>query len=154
MATDLVLVLVFAASVSSYAILRGGMPERYCAAIMGTGILIDRFYPMLFDERGFHELSTSRLTFDVLQFAGYLWVALLANRTWPLWMAAAQLLCIVGSTSVLIVQEGDKQAYWALTQLPIFIQLLALGFGAFAHTCRVRRVGDYNCWSPKYIRAV
>ena len=148
MSVDFAIVLVLAAAVTLPAIGRGGRPERYAAAILIVGILFDRTYSILFVERGFREFSSSRLVSDMLQFAGYLWIALAANRIWPLFVAAAQLVCLTGSIAVLVDRHGMMLAYWSLTQLPIFVQMIALAWGTNAHRRRLRKHGPYRCWSP------
>jgi hypothetical protein len=73
-------------------------------------------------------------------------LALRANRMWPLWAAAAQLICVSGHVAVFVSPEGMRRAYWALTQLPQYIQLIALVLGAVAHARRFDRIGPYRSW--------
>jgi len=60
--------------------------------------------------------------------------------------AAAQLICYSGHIAVFIQPHGMRRAYWAMTQLPPFIQLVALLLGAAAHARRARRWGEYRSW--------
>ena len=39
-----------------------------------------------------------------------------------------------------------RRAYWAMTQLPQYIQLTALLAGAWAHARRERLIGPYRSW--------
>jgi len=149
MPIDRALVLVLVASVTLFAVARGGRPERLCATVLVLGILADRLYPVMIGERDFNHFATSRMVFDLLQFAAYLGISLFANRVWPLWLSAAQLVALTGSIAALVIPDGINLAYWALTQLPLFIQVIALFVGTFAHWRRVRRIGNYNCWSPE-----
>ncbi|MCB2067940.1 MAG: hypothetical protein KDE15_15020 [Erythrobacter sp.] len=149
MPTDRAIVYVLAAAITLFAVIRGGSPERYCAAIIVAGILADRIYPLIAGERDFVHFASSRLIFDLMQFASFMAVALFANRIWPLWLSAAQLVAITGSLAFFAVVDGFNLAYWALTQLPLFVQLVALAIGTFAHHRRTVRIGRYNCWSPR-----
>ena len=65
---------------------------------------------------------------------------------WPLWAAAAQLICVAGHAAVLISPEGMRRAYWAMTQVPPYIQLTALFLGAVWHARRFERIGPYRSW--------
>ncbi len=78
----------------------------------------------------------------------FLVVALRANRMYPLGIASAQLVAVIGNVAAILVPNGWTQAYWAMTQLPIILQLSFLAFGTVAHRRRVAVVGDYNEWSP------
>jgi uncharacterized membrane protein len=80
------------------------------------------------------------------ELAAIVWLALNANRTWPLWAAAAQVICVSGHIALLIEPHGMRRAYWAMTQLPQYIQLGALLLGATAHARRVRLMGRYRSW--------
>lgn len=151
MAADVALMMVMIASIALFAMRRGGAPERCCAAIIAFETILDFLYGALLGERGFAEPSFSRFAIDLIAFVGFVWVALRANRVWPLWVAAAQLVVLTGSTAVLVKNQGHQQAYWALTQLPIVFQLTALGVGTLVHAQRLRRIGPYNGWSPRTI---
>jgi uncharacterized membrane protein len=70
----------------------------------------------------------------------------MANRTWPLWAAAFQVVAMSGHLAVALHPEGMRRAYWAITQLPQYGQLAALLIGAAAHARRVRTVGAYRSW--------
>ena len=70
-----------------------------------------------------------------------------ANRIWPLWAAAAQLMTFSGHIVVADrARAGCNRAYWAMTQLPPYIQLFALVCGAAFHARRFRRIGHYRSW--------
>lgn len=137
------------ASLALYAAMRGDEPERIVAAFVVFGVVADRFGHMFLEYGDFLRFSGSRLALDCIQLVGFMFVALRANRVWPLWIAAAQLVAIMGSLAPLAYTTGHTHAYWAMTQLPIFVHLIALGLGVLFHSRRLRRVGPYNAWSPK-----
>ncbi|MFB0611005.1 hypothetical protein [Aurantiacibacter poecillastricola] len=148
MSTDFAILLLLLAPVCAYAFLKGGKPEQYCALVIIAGTAFDRLYPWIFGPRGFHEFSLSRLLTETVLLLVFTSIALRANRNWPLIVAAAQLVAVAGSFAPLAVRGGYDQAYWALTQLPLVIQLLALSAGTCLHSLRDARVGPYNDWSP------
>jgi hypothetical protein len=140
----LVLLVVCVAAWLGYR--RGGPPERLAAKIIVAWIVADAIYHLLFGPSGFEKVDPVHVVLDGAELAAILWLALNANRTWPLWAAAAQVICVLGHISALISPEGMRRAYWAMTQLPQYVQLIALLVGATAHARRVRLMGRYRSW--------
>lgn len=125
---------------------RGGPPEKLAAGVITTWFVIDIAYHVVFGPSGFASVDPVHLVLDGAELIAIFWLALSANRMWPLWAAAAQLICYTGHVAAFIEPGGMRRAYWAMTQLPPFIQLLALVLGARAHARRERRVGPYRSW--------
>ncbi len=136
---------LFAAS-SGYALWRGGPPERIAAKIVIVWILTDVGYHLLFGPSGFVFVDPAHLVIDGAELVAIVWLALRANRVWPVWAAAAQVMTFLGHLVVLAGQSGINYAYWAMTQLPPYIQLTALLLGAVAHARRFERIGPYRSW--------
>src|SRR6478735_1773010 len=131
MATEVILALALFCAAGFFAVARGGPPERLAAVIIVCWILAD---------------VAVHLVFDGGELVAIVWLALRANRRWPLWAAAAQLICFSGHMAVLISPEGMRRAYWAMTQLPPYIQLTSLLLGAVWHARRFERIGPYRSW--------
>ncbi len=144
MALEVVLVLSVVFAAAFVAVARGGPPERLAAAIIVGWILSDASYHLAFGPSGFERVDPVHLVLDGGELVAIVWLALRANRMWPLWAAAAQLICVSGHMAVLVSPEGMRRAYWALTQLPQYIQLIALVLGAVAHAKRFERIGPYR----------
>jgi uncharacterized membrane protein len=125
---------------------KGAAPERLAAAIIGTWMGVDVSYHMLFGPSGFDRVDPVHLILDTVVLVAITTIALRANRIWPLWAAAAQLICVTGHLAIVVQPEGIRRAYWAMTQIPPFIQLFALLLGAAAHSRRKRRWGPYRSW--------
>jgi hypothetical protein len=124
----------------------GGTPERLAAAIMAAWLLSDWVYHQLFGPSGFATVDPVHVVLDGAALLALSTLALRANRMWPLWAAAAQLICVSGHVAASIEPGGMRRAYWAMTQIPQYIQLIALVLGAVAHARRQRRVGQYRSW--------
>lgn len=78
---------------SLYAIVRGGAPER----AVGVMLLLAGFATLaipITQLNPYWTVEWNRLSIDVALFLGLTAVALRANRFWPLWVAALQLLTI------------------------------------------------------------
>jgi hypothetical protein len=125
---------------------RGGPPERFATAIIVTWIAADASYHLMFGPSGFDRVDPVHLVLDGAMLGAIVWLALRANRVWPLFAAAAQLMCFSSHIAVMITPEGARRAYWAMSQLPQYIQLTALLAGAAAHARRERLIGPYRSW--------
>jgi hypothetical protein len=139
----LALTMVFVAAY--VAVARGGPPERLAAGIIVCWIMADAAYHLAFGPSGFARVDPVHLVLDGVELVAIVWLALRANRMWPMWAAAAQLICVSGHMA-LFIEPGMQRAYWAMTQLPQYIQLTALVLGAVAHARRFERIGPYRSW--------
>jgi len=139
-----ILVIMLGGSLVGY--LRGGAPERMAAIIISVWIGIDAVNVTLFGSSNFDGADPFEVVLDSSELVAMGWLALRANRMWPLWAAAAQLICVSGHAAAIIEPGGMRRAYWAMTQLPQYIQLTALLLGAAAHARRERQVGPYRSW--------
>lgn len=146
MPIEVIFTLALFATGGLYAFWLGGPPERFAAKVVVVWILVDVTYHLMFGPSGFVSVDPAHLVIDGAELAAILWLALQANRLWPLWAAAAQLITFVGHIVVMIESGGMRRAYWAITQLPPYIQLFALVCGAAFHARRFRRIGHYRSW--------
>jgi hypothetical protein len=147
MPVDVILVLGLSAGVIGLAFWRGGKPEMAGAAIVTLGWLADFLNILWGGPSDFSSFSISRFLIDLAEFSLILALALYANRVWPMFAAAAQLVAIAGSLAVWASGgEGMQVAYWAVTQLPLFGHLAALALGTFFHTRRRGIIGPYRDW--------
>jgi hypothetical protein len=125
---------------------RGGPPEWAAWAIIASWILADVAYHLVFGPSTFNKVDPVHVILDSAELVAITWVALRANRMWPLWAAAAQVICVSGHVAALIEPGGMTRAYWAMTQLPQYIQLTALLLGTASHLRRKRQWGEYRSW--------
>ncbi|WP_440978199.1 hypothetical protein ACQHGV_10825 [Sphingomonas pseudosanguinis] len=129
-----------------YAMICGGRPERWTAIMLFFASVATLLLP--FDpSTSFRTVEKLELLIDLSLMAGLVTVALLANRFWPLWLAALHLLAIGihgvrGFDTALVpwmyAAAGGKLAY------PM-IGLLAAG--VLRHRMRVARYGHDPDWS-------
>lgn len=138
------LLIVLAAVVVAFRL--GGSPERIAAAIIVAWVATDVCYHLLSGPSDFDRVDPVHVVLDSWELIAITWLALRANRLWPLFAAAAQLICVLGHVAIVLQPEGLRRAYWAMTQLPPFLQLLALVLGGLAHARRARRIGTYRDW--------
>jgi hypothetical protein len=150
MPVDVILVLGLSASVIGFAFWRGGKPEMLGAVIVALNLCIDPVVRAWAGQWDFSAFSTSRFLVDLVEFGLLFSLALHANRVWPIFSAASQLVAVAGSLAVLKSGGGMQVAYWAVTQLPLFGQLAALAFGTYFHLRRREVIGPYRDWRVAY----
>jgi len=137
-------ILMFASV--AYASWCGSIPERQGAAIIAAWYLADPSYHAIFGPPQFRFVDPSHVVMDTAETLALGYVALRANRMWPLWAAAAELTALSGHLALAINPVGLQRAYYAVTQLTIYPQLAALLLGTLAHRRRLRRTGPYRDW--------
>ncbi len=150
MPVDVILVLGLSIGVVCFAGWRGGKPEKLGATIVALSICIDLIVREWVGGWDFSTFSSSRLLIDLAELGLLLGLALSANRLWPIFSAATQMVAVAGSLAVWGSKGGMQVAYWAVTQLPLFGQLAALGLGTFFHLRRQAVVGPYRDWRRRY----
>ena len=146
MAPDVLVGVALILGTALVAYSRGGAPERIAAAIIVAWMVSDVSYHLVFGPSGFDTVDPVHIVLDGGELVAITWLALRANRMWPLWAAAAQLMCVSGHFVAVVEPGGMRRAYWAMTQLPAYIQLIALVCGAYAHARRFERIGPYRSW--------
>jgi hypothetical protein len=129
-----------------YALALGGWPERSIAIILLDASVATVMLP--FDPAtSFRSVEKLELVIDVALMGGLITVALLANRFWPLWLAALHLLAIGihgvrGFDTALVpwmyAAAGGKLAY------PMIALLAA---GVLRHRMRMARYGHDPDWT-------
>lgn len=129
-----------------FAARKGGEPEQSVAAILLATFALDVANHAIFGDPAWFAVNPGHLVIDLWAFIVLMWVAMRANRAWPLAVSAAQALVVLGHVAKLWELAMVRKAYWVMTQVPFSLQLLVLIFGTAAHMQRSRRLGDYHGW--------
>lgn len=125
---------------------KGGEPEKLVAAVLIATAGLDLVNHAMFGNPVFFAVNPGHLVIDIWAMIALLWVALRANRGWPLWVSAAQIIVVLGHTSKIIDLSLVRFGYFAMTQLPISIQVCALLLGTATHMRREQLIGRYHAW--------
>ena len=137
------IVLIFTAL---FAARKGDEPERLVATVLVSTFLLDVVNHLLFGDPAWYTVNPGHLVIDTWAFVSLLWVALYANRGWPLWVSASQVLVVLGHFAKLWEVDMVRRAYWTMTQMPFLFQIVVLAIGTGAHMQRQRRIGRYHSW--------
>lgn len=145
--TRIALFICLQLAVSLFAIRRGGPPERTVAwmllaamaASIAGGLPASRY----------RAVAEWQLSIDIALFAGLAIVASRANRFWPLWLAALQLIAI----GVHVVRWADPfllpYAYYKSFEKIAYPMCLALVLGTYHYLRRQRIEGRTPvAWAP------
>jgi hypothetical protein len=127
---------------------RGGVPERVLSGIMLGMVVADRIYHM---GRGadllvYHGIDVVHLAIDTSGLLGIGYVALHANRFYPLWIGGAQIIAFSSHFYRLGIIDVHKTAYQVMAIIPSYVQLVAMGLGLVCHVWRQRKRGNYPSW--------
>jgi hypothetical protein len=130
-----------------YSLWRGGAPERIGATILLIGSILTK---AAFSAPVGHLKSMEVGVFivDIVTLAAFLGLALGAERFWPLWVAALQII----GTAAHLVKLLDPELFWrtyafmlAIWAYPMILLMIA---GTWRHRRRLRRFGFDKSWVP------
>lgn len=133
-----------------FAMLRGDAPERAMALAMLCQVPILLVEQMLFGWRdpatSYQQLELGMLVVDLVSLTLYAGIATRANRVYPLLIAGAQLVAVMGHVVRAMNDDLVPRAYATLVIAPTHFEIAVLIAGTFAHARRERRFGPYPSW--------
>ena len=132
------------------ALRKGDEPEQLTALVLMTALFADSINHWLFGVPSYFTINPGHLVIDGWQLIVLVWVALYANRGWPLWVGALQMIVVAGHLSKLFDISAIRRGYWVMIAVPAYFQLLALWIGLASHARRVERIGHYAAWRPRF----
>jgi len=135
------------ASLWIYCQIRGAAPERRLSTVLLAMLVFDKVHHFLLGGSIlWHQANVGHIGIDLLVMPCVFAIALYANRIYPLWIAAAQIISILGHIYRLSLEEITRFAYDMMVVMPSYIQLVAMTLGIAFHTSRRRKLGDYPSW--------
>ena len=125
---------------------KGRAPERLCSTAIVAMIALDYLYHALSPVRIYHTVDVGHLLLDAGVLAAFGFAAVRANRMYPIWLLAAQIVAISMHFQRLVSPSIDPLAYAILNRAPSYLQLAVLAIGLVAHIRREKRHGPYRSW--------
>jgi hypothetical protein len=134
------------ASCLVYALLRGGSPEKIGAAMMAVGS-VTTIVVLSFVGVSITSVEYGVLLIDSVFLVALSALAIRADRYWPLWVTALQLLTVAAHVAKLIEPNMIFQAYIFLMVVWSYPQILLIALGTWRHQKRLRASGWDRAWS-------
>lgn len=132
----------------------GSDPERILAGTLAGMMVGDSGYHALLEGRGFMPSpEIIHLGIDLTALAIATAVALVANRFYPLWFAAFQLIALMAHFANEMAPGVARLAYGIMYIGPSYFQIILLAGGIWFHRRRVRRYGPYRSWRTSSLRS-
>jgi hypothetical protein len=131
------------------AMLRWGRgPEKAVALIfVGLFVVLHVPYHWLTDATILYDnIDLFHAALDLLAAAGFIAVALYANRNYTLWIAAFQLVALTAHLVSGLVQIVTPLAYAIMVIAPAYFQMIFMAGGLILHAQREKRFGEYREW--------
>lgn len=123
---------------------RGGNPERHVALILFGMLVASTGYAALVGHwTKYYDIPWFRVGLDIVGFLLILWVALYADRWWPLWVASGQLLSVIAHFLRLIDAQIPPLAYAVMEQWPFWMAIVITGLGTYLHARR-KKIASAN----------
>jgi hypothetical protein len=139
--------LVYAAILGAAALRWGDAPERSCAATLFAMTYGDAAYHALLGQGPVYGVvDVWHLALDLGVAAVFIGIALQANRIYPLWLAAFQLVSVFSHFAREETETFPKLAYGLMTYVPYYVVLLIAAAGLWRHALRRSRHGPYRSW--------
>ncbi|WP_194954901.1 hypothetical protein [Sphingopyxis solisilvae] len=143
----LIINLVLVGFLGAAALRWGAGPEKICAAALFAMTYGDPLYHLLVAQGpAYGTVDVGHLAQDSIVAAVYVGVALQANRVYPIWLAAFQLVSLLSHFAREVTDFFPKLAYGLMNYGPYYTTILILGLGIAAHARRRRRLGPYRSW--------
>lgn len=132
MQTWFVSVAIVAFAICVFALLRGRGPERFVAIALTGEFVFHQVMQILGRPPPFLAVTGEQFIPNLLLLAVFVAIAVYANRTWTLGVAALQLLRTTSQVSAMVAPDGAQLAYWTMSQLPLGGELILLLCGVLA----------------------
>lgn len=127
----------------AYALACGGAPERIGSTILVAGTLVAWATPPM----RFQTLELDLLAVDILLFISFLTLALKADRFWPLWLAAFQVITLAGHVVRVVDADILGRTYAFMIVVWSYPMSLLVIIGTWRHQKRLARFGVDRAWS-------
>jgi hypothetical protein len=130
----------------AYSFLRGGAPERIGTTILLIGSLLT-LATISAQGANYRSVELGVFLVDLATLVAFAALALRAERFWPAWIAALQLLGTSGHVIKFVDPGLLPRAYAVAAIFWSYPMLLLLVLGTYRHRRRLQRFGSDPSWS-------
>lgn len=130
--------------------LRGAGPEKAASGVLVAFVVADRLYHAIFGTAVYHTVDLGHFATDLAALAAFGWIAMLANRIYPLWIFSAQIIATSMHFQRLVFANIDPLTYAILYRVPSYLQIALLVGGLAYHARRQRTFGGYRSWRGRH----
>ena len=128
----------------AYALWKGGAPERIAAAVLFAGVILT-IVAQLFDTNRYATVQWGAAAVDAGVLAGFLSVALLSTRYWPMWLTALQIIQFCSDFAKLL--PGVAELTYAMASSLIgYPLILIIVVATMRHRMRTAQYGLQPAW--------
>lgn len=139
--------LVYVAILSAAALRWGAAPERVCVATLFLMTYGDVVYHAVLEQGPVYgTVDIGHLLIDIGVATAFIGVALRANRVYPIWLAAIQLVSVISHFAREVTEYFPRLAYGLMNYVPYYVVLLIMAGGLWRHAVRTKRHGPYRSW--------
>jgi len=128
-----------------FALRRGGAPEKIAAIVITLGGLLT--VGVISHTGAFQSVEIEILLVDLICLLVFIAIALRADRFWPLWVAALQLIGTAGHAASLVDPAIVPRAYAFMITVWGYPMIFLMIAGTCRHRQRLTRYGIDNSWS-------
>jgi hypothetical protein len=130
-----------------YAFWRGGAPERIGTAILAAGSYLTAA-ALSQPDLSFRSVEVGILIVDILCSVALIALALRAERFWPLWIAAFQIIGTAAHAVKFVDPDIIRRVYAFMLAVWSYPMILLLVVGTWRHQQRLALFGADKSWSP------
>ncbi len=135
-----------------FVFLKGGAPERIGTAILAIGSVLT-FLALSGRTNEYRSVATWVIVIDVVCLLAFLVLALRAERYWPLWITALQLIGAAAHAVRLVDPAIIGRAYAFALGFWSYPMLLLIALGTWRHQQRLALNGADPSWSTSSARS-
>lgn len=129
----------------------GARPERIISgALLGMAAVDALHHHLVGGSIYWRHADVGHMAIDCAMLVVLCTVAVRANRVYPLWIGAAQIIAVTAHIYRIGLEQIDRFAYGMMSVMPSYIQLLAVAVGLAFHMSRHKKLGNYPSWRRSF----
>lgn len=129
----------------AFALWRGGPPEKIGAIVLTVASFLT--FGVASDSETFQSVEAGISVVDLLCLIAFLALALRADRFWPLWVAALQLMGTAGHAARFVDPDIVDRTYAFMLAVWAYPMILLMFVGTLRHRQRLTQFGSDRSWS-------